>query len=158
MIEIDTKRIELYLRIYQPSYRFLKKLEINYPIISGDFIVPPTFYTLKELDHLSDVETQFCLNQLAYVGISEAIKKEQILKEMGGRFGKIPYGEAVIGKSEKKFREKIDPSKNIHGELEVKRIFNLEDKIIAMTLFDFEKGKCFGKLNIALIRDKRYKK
>ena len=154
MIEINAKRIELYLRVYKPEYRFLKKLEIEYPIISGSFIVSPTFYTLKELDHLSDVETQFCLNQLSYVGISEAIKKGQIFKEIGAKFRRIPYGRMVIGKSEKKFREKIDPSKEIYGELKVKRIFNLEDSVIAITLFDFEKGKCFGKLNVALIREK----
>jgi hypothetical protein len=153
MIEINAKRIELYLRVYKPEYRFLKKLEIEYPIISGSFIVSPTFYTLKELDHLSDVEAQLCLNQLAYVGISEAIKKGQISHEMGAKFGKLPYGRIVIGKSEKKFKEKIDPSKEIYGELKVKRLFNLEDRIIAITLFDFEKGKCFGKLNAALIRE-----
>lgn len=155
MIEIDENIIELYLRIYQPEYRFLKKLEIDYPLISGEFILPPTFYTVKELDHLSDVETQFCLNQLAYVGICEAIRKRQISKKIGERFGKLPYGRAVIGKSEKRFREKIDPSKKIHGELNIKRIFNLEDKIIALAFFDFEKGKCFGKLNVALIKEER---
>ena len=155
MIEIDKTRIDLYLKmIYNQKYHFLKKLEIDYPHIQGTFVVPPTFYTVEVLDHLSDVEAQLCLNQLAYIGFMEAIKNKQILSLNSAGAKRISYGAAIIGKSEKKFKGIIDPSKEIHGVLNAKRIFNLEEKIIALTHFDLENGKCTGKLNITLVKKK----
>jgi hypothetical protein len=154
MKEIDKKRIDRYLSVYNAQYCFLKELQVDYPEICGVFRIPKTFYTKKSLDHLSDVETQLCLNQLAYVGIIEATKMGQIPSILSGGSKRIPYRDTVIIESKKRFRERIDPSKDIHGLLRVKRIFTLENSILALTDFNLENGKCTGELNIALVKKK----
>ncbi|HJX50187.1 MAG TPA: FcoT family thioesterase [Candidatus Nanoarchaeia archaeon] len=152
MVEIDKRKIEEILEIYKPEYCFLKKVEVNYPFFHGVFRTPSTLYTKKPLNHLTDVEVQLCLNQLAYVGFEEVIKEKLIPQLNSLNFKESQYDEMVIGKSEKKFKEIINPNKEIHGKLKIDKIFNLEGRIIALTSFDFENGKCIGRLNLALIK------
>ena len=159
MKEIDKKKIDIYLSVaqYNPQFCFLKELQIDYPKIYGVFRTPPTFYTRKALDHLTEAEIQICLNQLAYVGIIGAAKMGQIPSLFHTGLKRIPYGDTVIAESKKRFRDRIDPSKDIYGLLRVKRIFTLENSIIALTDFDFEDGKCTGELNVSLVKREQKK-
>jgi hypothetical protein len=155
MIEIDKKIIDLYLNLaYPQEYHFLKELKIDYPSIHGLFRTPPTFYTKKPLHHLSRIELGLCLNQIAYVGLVIAAKNGQIPEVRNSGIKRTLYGDMVIRKVEEKFKRMIDPSEDIHGSLNTKRIFNLERETMVFTTFNFEEGKYTGKLNVVLIKKK----
>lgn len=154
MVEIDKRRIEIYLEVasYPKENQVLKTLKVDYPEICGTFILPPTFYLTKPLNHLSDLEVGICLNQLSYIGFMEALKLNQIPCLIPKKVTRIPYESAVIIHSEKRFKKMIDPSKEIHGRINAKRLFNLENSVILLTDFSFEDGKCAGKLHVSLIK------
>jgi len=154
MKTIDKKNIERYLRIYQPEYRFLEKLQIEYPHINATFKIPPTFYTRLKLNHVSEVEMQLCLNQMAYIGFMEAKKEKKILPLDSSKYIESPFNKMLIGSSEKRFRKMISSKEEIHGSLEFKGVYNISNKTFVFTDFDFEKGKCTGKLNLVVVYGK----
>ena len=50
----------------KPKYRYLKEVEIDYPVGRGRFKVGETGY-MSALGHLTSAEANLCINQLCYV-------------------------------------------------------------------------------------------
>ena len=76
MVEIARTVIEGVLAPYKPEQQFLIEANIDYPVVEGNFLVGPCYYSSdpSNVDHVADSEIQLCLNQLIYVGLAERVR------------------------------------------------------------------------------------
>mgnify|MGYP001559968606 CR=1 FL=1 len=156
MINISEENIREVLEIYKPEQRVLKSASIGYPRIEGTFLVGPTCYTIGPLEHATDIDIQLCLNQLAYVGLSEAIRHglDSIFEDIN--FKNLQKEGMYIIESNKRFKRQISPNKYITGDIIIKNKIKRKGIILINTEFQFENKSCFGNLELAII-DKQIK-
>lgn len=149
-MRISKHIIDEVLSLYKPEQRVLLVADLEYPIVKGMFLVGPTYYTLFPLKHATDIEIQLCLNQLAYVGIAEAMRQGLISELRGLDFKALQKENILITESTKRFRKLIPTDREIQGELVVERIKTFGDVLIGLTEFQFENRGCFGNLEFAI--------
>lgn len=151
-MEISQDRIEQALEIYRPEAKVLISAQAEYPIINGQFRIPSNFYTTVELEHVTDIEMQLCLNQLTYVGLAELIAQNGIPELRVIDFSKSQKEECLIIDSRKRFRKPIRTNKEITGQLKLKEFRPYHKVILGHVDFDFENKSCIGELELALVR------
>jgi len=152
MIEISSELIEKVLRPYKPECRFLKSASLDYPRISGVFLIGQTYYHTPTLKHATDIEIQLCLNQLLYAGVAEMMEKQSIPELEGLSFGELREENMLIVKSEKRFKKPIKTDREIFGEIGVDKWRSYGRLLVAQTNFQFENRSCFGNLELVIIR------
>ena len=154
MSQVDEKLIREVLSGYGER-RFLIAASLEYPILHGNFLIGPTFYYSPHFEHAADIEIQFCLNQLCYVGVAELIKKEEIPELKGLNFAELQNENMLIVESRKRFRRPIRTDKVITGELKVDDWRKYNHGIAALVNFQFENRSCFGHLELVLLNPKQ---
>jgi len=153
MKEINQELIGRVLEMYKPEQRLLKSANMNYPIISGKFLIGPTYYTHEPLKHATDIEIQLCLNQLVYVEVAESIQKNLVPELRGMDFSSLQKEGMLIIESQKRFNRDIKTDVEIDGVLRIRRLKNYKGLLVANTDFDFEKGSCFGFLELVIKKE-----
>ncbi len=154
MTQIPLEVIESTLRIYKPNKRMLKSASIEYPIVRGIFLIGPCDYVQEgiSVNHATDIEIQFCLNQLAYTGVAEAIRRQEIPELRGLDFSKLQTNNLFIIESKKRFRRPIRTYQEISGELKLKEWRDDGYMYRGWADFQFENRGCFGGLEFALVK------
>ena len=151
-MEVSQDRIQEVLKLYVPAAKALIGAQIDYPIFRGEFRLPPTFYTTHPLRHATDIEMQLCLNQLAYVGVAEAIQGRWFSELEGLNFEYLQKEGCLIIESRKKFRRPIKQDSIIRGEIKIENFRDCGRLILSHAKFDFEKRSCIGELTLALVK------
>ncbi len=152
MIEVLQTSLDEVLDIYKPQQRLLLSARIDYPTIQGQFQIPEScFYANCSLQHATDIEIQLCLNQLAYVGIYEAIRLGIDPELRNLNFKELQREKMLIIESRKKFRKPIPTDKPFNGELTLKDKREQNGIILSTCNFQFEDRSCIGHLELALI-------
>lgn len=64
------EKIKILLNRYQPTCKYLEKIEANYPIARGICRIDQTYYTTNPLHHITAVESILCLNQASYAALA----------------------------------------------------------------------------------------
>jgi len=152
MAPISKQLINEVLSIYKPKFKWLKTAHLEYPSLIGRFSISPGTYTHKPFIHMTDIEAQLCLNQLAYVGLAEAIRTKIIPKLRGINFKELQYEGMLIIETRKRFRKKIPTNKIIKGEIKVKEWRDDGYILRGFADFQFENRSCFGNLEMALVK------
>jgi len=148
---VPEESIREVLSLYKPEQRILQSANIDYPKIEGHFLIGKTYYTLSPFEHATDIEIQLCLNQLAYVGISETIKLSLDPLFKGIDFKNLQKEGMYIIESRKRFKRQINPNKEIEGSILIKEKINKMGIIFCYADFQFENKSCFGNLELAVI-------
>lgn len=106
------------------------------------------------LEHATDIEIQLCLNQLAYVGISETIRLslDPLFKDIN--FKSLQEEGMYIIESKKRFKRQISTNKEIIGCINLKDKTKRRGVILCYADFQFENNSCFGNLELAIISKK----
>ncbi len=156
-MKIPQETIYGVLKHYSPGCRPLVSAELDYPLVSGKFVIQPTFYHIPRLEHATDIEIQLCLNQLAYAGVSEAIRLKLIPELNGLSFEEMRKERMLIIESRKRFRRPIKTDVEIRGELNVRDLRDFGNLILGEADFNFENKSCFGSLELVLIKNGRIK-
>ncbi len=151
MIQITSQLIEKTLSLYNPSQRLLLSSNMDYPRIGGKFLIGPTYYISSSLKHATDIEIQLCLNQLAYVGVAQAIISK-INKFNGLNFENLQNEGMLILESKKRFKRQIPNNQIISGEINLRRIKEYKNNLFISTDFQFENHSVFGSLELAIVR------
>ena len=154
MQQVSNKLREQVLELYNPKQRVLLDAYIDYPKIEGTFLIGPCYYANCTLEHATDIEIQLCLNQLAYLGVAEAIRQEvhPLLREKS--FSKLQKECIVITESYKKFRKPIPTDRELIGNLVFGNILKSKNKsgiIFSSANFNFENDSCVGNIRFAII-------
>lgn len=150
-MEIQKEEIQRILEVYKPENRWLKEAKLEYPVCYGTFQITPRTYTIEPLSHMTDVEAQLCLNQLAYTLLACSLKNNLINAGLSYEdFFKLQREGMFIVKSKKNFKRQIRTDKEVKGQIEIIRYKKLRDMIIAMSKFNFEDNACFGELELVV--------
>lgn len=158
MVEISKQLVDGVVRPYREECRFLRAAFLEYPKVRGVFLIGPTYYHVPSLGHATDIEIQLCLNQLAYIGVAEAIRNKLIPELSGLNFEELRRENMLILESRKRFRRPIKTDVEINGELEISKWRCFNNLILAYTNFQFENRNCFGSLELALTKPEAIKK
>lgn len=150
---MDQSKLEKVLRVYNPDCRYLQEAKLDFPRGEGKFRIPKPYY-VEGTGHFNAVEMMICYNQLAYGMLSE-FGGRGLIKELG----KIPFEQFlgwqlencfIVGMDEVKFKRAIDTSKQIQGNIELKRVRKVGDLYVFNTSYDFENGRAKGNIDLAL--------
>ena len=143
--------VEKVTALYAPPYRYLQDAHIDFPHANRRFFVEKTEYFAHQLDHVTDVEAQICLNQLCYATFAEAAltkKPEGFSSSLDEYFQKSDV--MVIVESRKRFTRKIDPRVPFIGGLAVERFRKQGSLYLASVDFSLDNGAASGNLLVAL--------
>lgn len=151
-MEIQKKMIDKVLQHYRPNLRMLKSANLEYPTITGKFVIGPTYYYVPRFEHATDIEIQLCLNQMAYAGIAEVIQERRIPELSGLDFYELQKESMLVIESQKRFRKPIRTDIEIYGELTLREWRDFGKILISCADFQFENRSCFGSLELALVK------
>lgn len=151
-MEVPQGFVDKVVEVYYPNYRYLKSAEVGFPVAKGRFQLGQTEY-METLQHVTDIEAQLCLNQLAYVFFGNEM--------VNGRWpeaGKVSFDKFMglrkenmfIVESRKKFRRQIDPRLPFSGQMELKQIRKQGNIYMARLGFDLDGKACEGELSLVL--------
>lgn len=152
-MKVSQEKIDKILSPYNPAVRMLKSAFYEYPKVLGKFVINPSLYHSIPIKHASDIEIQFCLNQLSYVAISEALSHNDLEQIKGLDFDSLKYEHMLIIQSKKRFRRQIPINQEISGELFLKESRMYNGLFISYLDFQFEKKSCTGNLELVLINE-----
>ena len=144
-------RMDKVLKIYKSDCIFLREVDVDYPIGNGVFILGKTYYTNENLDHMTSIEAQLCLNQLSYVCFTEWILEGRFkgLEDLSFEdYLRLMEENMLIIDSKIRFKKPIENGQII-GQIEVTRIKKYGNLYITFLDFNLE-GKCFGELELVL--------
>jgi hypothetical protein len=151
-MEVPQEFVDKVVEVYYPNYRYLKSADIDFPIAKGRFQLGQTEY-METLQHVTDIEAQLCLNQLAYVFFGNEIVNGR-WPESGNisfdKFMALRKENMFIVESKKKFRRETDPRIPFSGHIELKRIKKQRDIYVAKIDFDLNEKACMGELSLVL--------
>ncbi len=120
-MKADQLLVEKVLNIYNPSWRYLKEVDVNYPDGTGFFRLDSTEYA-ETLQHLTDAEAQICLNQLCYVFFGHGIV-EGWLKGMEDlsidEYLDMRKNHMFVAESRKRFRRETNSREPFYGNVHV---------------------------------------
>jgi len=151
-MEIPPQTIDNVVRPYQVECRVLREARLEYPRIYGKFFIGSTFYHVPTLQHVTDIEIQLCLNQLAYAGIAQAIQYRSIPELDDLSFEQLRKEGMLIIESRKRFRKQIPTCREISGQMNVNEWRDEAGLIRGWANFQFENRSCFGSLELALVK------
>ena len=151
-MKIPQQTIDKATAIYPLNWRCLLSADLKYPKISGIFKVEPLLYTSVPLEHVTDISVQACINQLAYAGIAEAIRTEQIPELNGLNFEELKKENMLVIYCSKRFRRTMKTNTEISGEIKVDEWRDWGNLIVGYGKHQFENRSCFGKLECALVK------
>lgn len=151
-MKVPQEFVDKTVAVYYPNYRYLKEAEIDFPVGKGIFQLGQTEY-METLQHVTDIEAQLCLNQLAYVFFGY-----EMINGRWPRAGKISFDEFLalrkenmfIVESRKKFHKETNPRDPFYGEMEIKHIRKQGDIYLAKIDFDLNEKACSGDLSLVL--------
>ena len=151
MGQIDSSLIKKVLELYKPEYRWLKTASEQYPLFNAIFEVQRGTYSVLPFEHLTNTETELCLNQFAYVSIAHMVQSshEKFKKYPLKKFYELQKEGAWVFESNKRFKKIIDNGKKFHGKLIFKNIKRMKNLLIIKTDFEFENKSYFGTLGLA---------
>lgn len=147
---IPTEIIEDVLRPY--NCKVLKSANLEYPFVRGRFLIGPTYYHIPPFEHATDIDIQLCLNQLAYAGVAEAIRRKIIPELDGLNFDELRTENMLIIESRKRFKRSIRTDVEIGGEIKIARWKEFRGLLLANGDFQFENRSCFGELELAIVK------
>ncbi len=154
-MKIQQESLDLVLALYKPEQRLLRTAAINYPTITGSFLIGHCHYTLdQQLDHATDIEIQLCLNQLAYARVYEAIRLELDADLRGLNFKDLQKEGMLIIESRKRFRKQISTDRIMNGSLTMREKRDYKGVLLCWADFNFENRSCFGSLELAIVTEK----
>ena len=157
MMEVS-KLVEALTGLYKPGYRYLQGAEVNTSGAKGLFKLKSTEY-METMNHMTDVEAQLCLNQIAYVFFAyHAINRtwpELGLNTLEDFLSLTKEGMFVL-ESRKRFRRETVPAKEFAGTLELRSYTKISTQaFVARLNFDLNEGACRGYLKLAIRLDRR---
>ena len=152
MKETPKQIIERATAIYPPNWRCLLSADLEYPKITGTFRVDPSLYTLTPIAHVTDISVQACLNQLAYAGIAEAIRTDQIPELRDLNFDRLQKESMLIIYFGKRFRRTMKTDTKISGEIRIDEWRDWGNLIVGYGNHRFENRSCFGNLECVLVK------
>ncbi len=152
-MKVSQDIIDKIVSIYLPSYRYLKEAEIDFPLGRGLFQIGQTEYYDGEVSHMTDVETQLCLNQLCYVLFNQEIANGRWdnLKNLTlDDFLDLRKENMFVTESHKKFRRETRVGAPFVGEINLNKVRRHGNLFIAHLDFDLNNGAAIGELSVAL--------
>jgi len=157
-MKIEDSKLEGVLRVYNPNCRYLREAEVDFPKGKGVFRIPNPYY-VDSTGHFNAVEMMICYNQLAYTMFAR-FGEEGKIPELGiipfEKFLKWQLGNCfIVGMDKIKFRKPINSSGDFSGEIELHRVKRVGDLYIFKTTYDFDSGKAFGSVDLALVTDRK---
>lgn len=149
---VDQQAVREILGFYTPGFRYLQSAETGFPRARGIFKINATEY-VEQLDHLTEIEAQLCVNQLCYVffGVEAAAGRWAAEGMNKDSFFRLRKEGMFITASEKKFRRQIKPGSEFLGILSLQKIKKISSGHLAKLSFSFDGDACVGSLNLALV-------
>lgn len=152
-MKVSQETIDSVVGLYKPGYRYLKEAYVEFPISMGLFQLGTTEYC-EGVRHLTDVEAQLCLNQLAYVFFGQAVvaeKRWECLKDLTfDKYLELRKENMFITKSRKEFHRQTDSKEPFYGSMHLMRIKKHGNIYLAKMTFDFNEGAADGELSLVL--------
>ena len=157
MDEVPQEKLEKILALYKPECRYLKSAELGSLKAEGMFEIGGTYYTNNcSVSHLTSVEMNLCLNQLAYVAFAEWIDHgefENINLEIE-EYLLLMKDNMYIFECSVKFKDPIDTSKPFKAEMQFRQQKQKDNIHFVFLDYSFADGKAKGKIGLALTLDK----
>jgi hypothetical protein len=160
MADIKKQTLDAVLEPYNPSARYLKSAELEYPTITGVFEISQPCY-VEDTGHFNAVDLLICYNQLTYAGFAEA-GQAGIIPELGiitlEEFRALQLQNMLIVHVDKmRFKEPVSTSNQIHGTVKVEKVIpgRMNLPYFFKTAYNFENGKATGEIDLALTRTKQ---
>jgi len=156
MDAIPQEKLERVLELYKPECRYLKEAKIELLKAEGMFEVNSTYYANNfSVSHLTSVEMNLCLNQLAYVAFAEWIDAgefENINLDFEEYFVLIKENMYIV-ESSIKFKEPIATSKPFKAAMQLRQQKQKGNVHFVFLDYSFEDGKAKGRVGFALTLD-----
>lgn len=154
-IDIPSEDIAKAVSIYRPEWRFVRSAKVEFPNISVLAYVPDTLHTIEPLSHLSGIEAQACINQVAYILGHYAVKNGMIPEITEEDFFMHAKDHMLIAESftKIKFKNPIEKSINSTTEIsidgKVQGLRKRGNSYYAFVDFDFS-GKADAKMSFVI--------
>jgi hypothetical protein len=132
---------------YIESCRFLSSYNTKFPSAKGNFSLGSTFYTVRDLYHVTAVEFRICLNQLLYSVLKTWIDKGLLQTDYKYvDFGRAMDEDFLISEAITNFKKPI-VKKSFSADINLTTKRKLHNIFICKFNFDFENGSCKGQVN-----------
>lgn len=137
------------LHYYEPSDRLLIDTRVTDEVFTGLYNLPAPTHCNKDLRdgfrYLGTQQGNTCMIQLAYAYFCHLADSGQIR-----RFDRSRFPDMVVRKSVIEFRSKIDTHNDIEAKVDLVYCRELTGVLFGKCRFDFENGKAYGELTVAL--------
>jgi len=147
---------------YKDDFRYLVAGSMQYPnSATGLFHVKQSGYVRDTLKHITDVETQICLNQMVYAAFAQAIvdkawERDALWNPLVGLDMPIYEGlmkdHMFIRESHKKFRRQINPAEPFYGTITLEKTGGRRGLYFAELSFSLADNSATGALSLAMNR------
>jgi len=153
-MKVPQEIVDKVVQLYKPNYRYLKEAYVDFPIACGIFQLGETEYC-DEIQHLTDVETQLCLNQLSYTFFGQGVigKRWAGLDDLSfDDYLELRKENMFVTESHKKFKREINPKEPFHGEIVLRKMKKHGKLYVAKLDFDINQSASSGRLSLVLKR------
>ena len=117
------ENLDKVLEIYTPECRYLKEVSLNYPVAQGVFKLGNTFYSPKNVEHMTAIEVQLCLNQLCFSAFGSWLPEGKFNKSLSfNQYLDLMKENMFIIESNIRFRKPICTNGEIKGQIEITNI------------------------------------
>ena len=150
--KISQELVDKIVSMYKPNYRYLKSAEMDFPIAKGRFQLGETEY-METLQHMTDVESQLCLNQLCYVFFAQGVleKRWEGLESLTfDKYLDLRKEGMLITESHKIFHHETISSEPFDGQIQLTKIKRRNNIYLAKLKFDLNEGASVGNLSLVL--------
>jgi len=154
MKTVPKDRIDFIINMYSPECRWLTAAFNEYPKAQGIFNIKKSFYLVEPLKHMTAIEAQLCINQLAYVSIGEWMYEGQFTEAITKDTYKYLTNEnMLIYNSELTFKSQISINSEVNCSIELTDIRKLKGKNYGTLNCIFNNGEFIGTIKFVLIEE-----
>lgn len=138
--------------IYLPNFRYLVNFETAFPKSVGIFSLNQARYTEGQLSHMTAIDAQFCLNQLAYATFAQWIKEKRFpeLDVSLEKYFALAKENMLIADTKIRFKKPIETKTKVGAEIDLKKFRKQGNLFFAFLEQNFENGKEQGTLDVVL--------
>lgn len=137
--------------LYAEPFRYLKELELEFPVAKGKFHVGEAIHA-PGLEHVAAGELQYCLNQLTYAAFGYWLTQKQwteipIIEP--AMYGRLMKENMFVVEQNWRFRKQI-PRQRFDGEIKFERGRKMESVYFARLTYEFHDKSAMGDVSVAL--------
>ncbi len=151
-MQVESQLIEEILARYNKEAHFLAELDFHFPNATATFEIneKPLYYN-EALDHLSVVEVEVCLNQMASVFFAKAAE-QGMLPNLSLENFLNKREDCYLRELTFEFSKKIRPAERFTARFTLEKWRNLTPATVSKVSFDFENRSIIGTAKFALIK------